>query len=91
MKHQLTGKGGKGSAFREVDQDKFNSNFDRIFGTKTKPANQCQGCQAGWDLVEHKPWPKDSEIIQMHKVEGGYEGELVVCTKPKENQTEKSA
>lgn len=37
MKHQLTGEGGKGSKFREVDKNKFDSNFDRIFGKKEKP------------------------------------------------------
>lgn len=36
MKHQLTGKGGKGSAPRAVDRDKFDANFDRIFGNKKK-------------------------------------------------------
>lgn len=34
MKHQLTDNGGKGSAPRSVNRDKFNENFDRIFGKK---------------------------------------------------------
>lgn len=44
-----------------------------------KTKNQCQGCQAGWEFVEHKPWPKGSKSIRMHKVKGGYPGELVCC------------
>lgn len=36
MKHELTGSGGKGSAPRTVDKQKFDDNFDRIFGGKGK-------------------------------------------------------
>lgn len=36
MKHELTGKGGKGSSPRSVDKKKFDENFDRIFGKKEK-------------------------------------------------------
>lgn len=34
MKKQLTGEGGKGSSQRATDQEKFASNWDRIFGNK---------------------------------------------------------
>ena len=34
MKKQLTGEGGKGSSQRPTDQEKFDSNWDRIFGNK---------------------------------------------------------
>jgi hypothetical protein len=43
--------------------------------------NQCQGCQAGWKIKEHKPWPKGSKPMNFHIVEGGYKGELLFCTK----------
>lgn len=42
MKHQLTGKGGKGSAPRSVDRNKFNENYDRIFGKKDAPSLEDQ-------------------------------------------------
>lgn len=44
-------------------------------------SNQCQGCQAGWELEEHKPLPKGSKPMYFHLVKGGYEGEKVLCTK----------
>lgn len=34
MKRNLTGEGGKGSATRPTDKEKFNSNWDRIFANK---------------------------------------------------------
>lgn len=34
-RHKTTGTG-KGSAYRAVDTDKFNENFERIFGSKQK-------------------------------------------------------
>lgn len=34
-RHKTTGTG-KGSAYRAVDKDKFNENFERIFGGKQK-------------------------------------------------------
>jgi hypothetical protein len=38
--------------------------------------NQCQGCQAGWPIVEVKMFNR-----VMHEVVGGYPNEKVVCTK----------
>lgn len=43
-------------------------------------SNQCQGCQAGWPIERHKPWPKGSQEIVFHFVQGGYKGERIVCT-----------
>lgn len=43
--------------------------------------NQCQGCQAGWPLEAHKPWPKGSKGMAFHRVAGGYKGEKSLCTK----------
>ncbi len=43
--------------------------------------NQCQGCQAGWERIEHRPWPKGSKVMFLHKVKGGYKHEQVMCTK----------
>lgn len=39
--------------------------------------NQCMGCQAKWPLVACRLNP----ALQLHKVEGGYRGEVVACTK----------
>ena len=36
--------GGKGSAQRPVDQDKFNDNWDAIFGPKTKEVDDVEVC-----------------------------------------------
>ena len=47
--------------------------------------NQCQGCQAGWPIEQHKPWPKGSKSISFHYVQGGYKNEQVVCTKDRYN------
>lgn len=44
-----------------------------------KQANQCQGCQAGWKTKKHNPYGGGS--MEFHEVEGGYDGELVFCTK----------
>lgn len=52
--------------------------------------NQCQGCQAGWEIEEFKPWPKGSKPIYFHRVEGGYKGEKIVCTKYQYKEVEKS-
>lgn len=43
--------------------------------------NQCQGCQAGWPIEKHFPWPKGSKPMLFHRVVGGYRGERSVCTK----------
>jgi hypothetical protein len=43
-------------------------------------ANQCQGCQAGWPIKEHSPWPSGSKQMRFHEVAKGYPGELVMCT-----------
>ena len=48
---------------------------------KMKRVNQCQGCQAGWELEPHNPWPKGSKKMAFHSVKGGYEGEKIFCTK----------
>lgn len=40
MKHALTGEGGKGSAFRDVDSDKYGSNLDRIIEQTKKLREQ---------------------------------------------------
>lgn len=48
--------------------------------------NQCQGCQAGWPTVEHKPWPKWTPVMIFHIVKGGYKGERVMCTKDRYKQ-----
>lgn len=50
------------------------------------PTNQCQGCQAGWPIEQHKPWPPNWQpdtikTIAFHIVVGGYEGEKCLCTK----------
>ena len=37
--------------------------------------NQCQGCQAGWEVV------KSVYGDLLHRVEGGYKNEVVGCTK----------
>ncbi|QSM00632.1 hypothetical protein [Oceanospirillum phage vB_OliS_GJ44] len=47
---------------------------------KSKSKNQCQGCQSGWEIEEHRPWPKGSKIMYFHKVPGGYKHEKVMCT-----------
>ena len=44
-----------------------------------KQVNQCQGRQAGWPTVDRKLKGKSD----LHKVEGGYKGELIACTKDK--------
>ena len=49
---------------REVSSTTYNLNV-----------NQCQGCMAGWEIVE------TCFGTLAHKVEGGYNGELVGCTK----------
>lgn len=36
-KHKLTGQGGKGSARRNSNEQAYADNWDKIFGTKTKP------------------------------------------------------
>ena len=46
-----------------------------------KQNNQCQGCQAGWPIKEHDPWPNGSKKMRFHEVVGGYKGELLVCEK----------
>ena len=43
--------------------------------------NQCQGCQAGWPIEEHNPWPKNSKPMKFHLVVGGYKDEKSFCTK----------
>ena len=43
--------------------------------------NQCQGCQAGWPIEKHAPWPKGSKSMNFHSVVGGYDGEKLFCTK----------
>lgn len=48
---------------------------------KTNSVNQCQGCQAGWPLIEHKPWPKGSKTMYFHLVVGGYKNERAFCSK----------
>jgi hypothetical protein len=48
--------------------------------------NQCQGCQTGWELEKHNPWPKGSPPMYFHIVEDGYKGERIVCTQNKYKQ-----
>lgn len=43
---------------------------DSAYAVEPEAANQCMGCQAGWLLVDHS-----------HQVVGGYQGEIVRCTK----------
>ncbi|MCP5004581.1 MAG: hypothetical protein GY941_11690 [Planctomycetes bacterium] len=50
-------------------------------GCGSDKSNQCQGCQAGWKVKKHNPWPKGSKPMYFHIVEGGYDGELCVCTR----------
>lgn len=45
--------------------------------------NQCQGCQAGWEKFTHKPWPKGSKGIEMHRDNNGG---LVVCSEHRYKQ-----
>lgn len=35
--------------------------------------NQCQGCQRGWPTVQ-------TQLGKMHRVNGGYQGELCACS-----------
>lgn len=45
------------------------------------PNNQCQGCQAGWKVETLDIGFDDLENIEVHVVEGGYDGEKIICTK----------
>ena len=49
-----------------IDDDTESKDDSHIDSSK----NQCQGCQAGWEIEEHKLWPKGSRKIYFHKVEG---------------------
>lgn len=42
--------------------------------------NQCQGCQAGWEIVS-KALFKGWQPMDFHIVKDGYEGEIASCTK----------
>ena len=42
--------------------------------------NQCQGCQAGWELYKAFSPIKEGHYRMVHIVKGGYPGERVACT-----------
>ena len=44
-------------------------------------SNQCQGCQAGWEVEESKLIGSDGKPLLFHVVRGGYPGEMAICTK----------
>ncbi len=48
---------------------------------KDLAVNQCQGCQAGWEAVDKEPFFSCDDAIVFHLVDGGYCGEMVLCTK----------
>lgn len=50
--------GGKGSAQRSVDQEKFNSNWDAIFAPKALPEDEA--CASPF---KDEPWYKDQEDV----------------------------
>lgn len=48
--------GGKGSRYRAVDQQKYNENWERIFGKKKKPSEEEKS-----EENEHKASPETEE------------------------------